>query len=163
MKTLNPIELTSAAFSPFGTVIAPPWNVAPAADEAEFAFYPVVSPAELSGTDMFANLICKSRPFELTKLERHVETAEMLCALSGDSLLCVAAPAANPEMLSFDDVRVFTIRQSQAVLMKPGCWHWIPYPLKKEPSLFLLLFKDGTGDNDLEIAVLPEEYNISTT
>ena len=82
MKSLSPIELTAAAFSPFGTVIAPPLNVAPAADEAEFAFYPVVSPAELSGTDMFANLICKSRPFELTELERHIETAEMLCSLS---------------------------------------------------------------------------------
>ncbi len=162
MSLLKPRELTKEGFGPYGTIIAPPGDAVAAADESHFAFYPVVSAEELSGSEMFANLVCKYRPFILKKLERHLETPEMLCALSGDSLLCVAAPSANPEILSLDDVRVFTIRQSQAVLLKPGCWHWIPYPLQKGPSLFLLLFKDGTGDNDLEIAVLPEEYNIST-
>lgn len=48
----------------------------------------------------------------------------------------------------------------KAVLLGSGTRHWIPFPLLEKPSLFLLMFRDKTGEKDLEIAELRREYSI---
>ena len=57
----------------------------PEADGPEFSYHQVLASRELGGAGIFAELICRKRPLVLEKLERHLQTPEILAAL--DSLL----------------------------------------------------------------------------
>jgi len=39
-------------------------------------------------------------------------------------------------------------------------WHWLPYPLSTKAS-FILLFKKGTPEEDLQVVNLNEEFGLS--
>jgi ureidoglycolate lyase len=39
-------------------------------------------------------------------------------------------------------------------------WHWLPYPLSTKAS-FILLFKKGTPEEDLQIVNLNEGFGLS--
>ena len=42
---------------------------------------------------------------------------------------------------------------------KPRVWHWLPYPLSTKAS-FILLFKKGTPEEDLQIVNLNEKFGL---
>lgn len=154
------VSLTAENFAPYGKILAPLSGREPEADEADFSFTTAALPDDLTEGAMFANLLCKPRDFVVKKLERHRETPEMLAALEGESILCVAPPSADPAVCGADEIAAIRIKRGQAVLLGPGTWHWIPFPLFRQTSLFLLMFRYKTGDNDLEILDLRKEYPI---
>ena len=159
-RLIRAVPLTAEDFAPFGRILAPLSERKPDADEADFSFTSAALPQDLPDDAMIANLVCKPREFSVNKLERHTDTPEMLAALDGDSLLCVAPSSAVPATCGPGEIAAVRINRGQAVLLRSGSWHWIPFPLLDKPSLFLLMFRDKTGENDLEIVDLREEYSI---
>jgi ureidoglycolate hydrolase len=159
-RLIRAVPLTAKGFAPFGRILAPLPGRKPDADEAVFSFTSAALPRDLPDYAMIANLVCKPREFSVRKLERHTDTPEMLAALDGDSLLCVAPSSADPATCGPEGITAFRINRGQAVLLGPGTWHWIPFPLLDKPSLFLLMLRNETGENDLEIVDLREEYSI---
>lgn len=102
-------------------------------------------------------LVCSQRALVLEKMERHVETMEVLVSLKGDSILCLALPGDSPNE---ETIRAVRFPQGKALAMLPGTWHWIPYALQDEPSQCLVIFKGGTGDDDLQMANLNSRYHL---
>ena len=48
----------------------------------------------------------------------------------------------------------FEISAGQAVLLRPGAWHWAPYPLS-EAATFLLILRAETSEHDIEMRDVP--------
>lgn len=88
------------------------------------------------------------RPMVLGRMERHLRTREALIALDGEAVLCVAPPqeGANGGLSGITAVR---IRAGQALILETGAWHWIPFPVGDSTARFLVIFRSGTGKDDL--------------
>jgi len=91
----------------------------------------------------------------LAKLERHVKTAELLSAVDGDAVLCLAPPQ-EPARGSLSGLRALYLRRGSSVVLRPGAWHGIPFPAGSENVRLMVVFRALTGDDDLDFFE-PEE------
>jgi len=98
--------------------------------EEEFTFTLSSEKLPLGGRSCTGLLKAAFRPGLLTRMERHLDTGEILASLRGDCVLC----AAPPGELKPEKIRAFFLKEGQAVVLQPGAWHWIPFPLRKEGS-----------------------------
>ena len=88
------------------------------------------------------------RPMVLGRMERHLRTREALIALEGEAVLCVAPPQESaPGRLS--GITAVRICAGQALILETGAWHWIPFPVGENTARFLVIFRSGTGKDDL--------------
>ena len=149
---LNTLELSEAAFQPFGKVLRLPERK-PDATGAVHEYWDqlVVFPGETSVNF----LITKQRDPIFTEMERHRATAEILVLLAGSCLLPVAPAGPLDEAA----IRVFQMKPGDAVCMEPGTWHWLPFP-REQASQFLVVYHNGTAQHDLEYAPLREAKQI---
>jgi len=94
------------------------------------------------------------RPKVLGRMERHLRTREALIALDGEAVLCVAPPqeSVHGELSGITAVRICA---GQALILEVGAWHWIPFPVGTSTARFLVIFKSGTGKDDLYYHDLP--------
>ena len=46
--------------------------------------------------------------------------------------------------------------------MHAGTWHWVPVPVNREESKFLVVFASGTEAEDLEIRDLPDNIKVNS-
>ena len=89
----------------------------------------------------------------LLKMERHLKTTEIYIAIEGDFIFPVTRPMRLdvPNLQpSVEDVIGFHVKEGQTLIMKPGMWHWGPWPISQRCTI-ILLFKKGTEINDLTI------------
>ena len=88
------------------------------------------------------------RPMVLNRMEHHLRTREALIALDRDAVLCVAPPQedANEDLSGITAVRICA---GQALILETGAWHWIPFPVGDTAARFLVIFRSGTGKDDL--------------
>lgn len=159
MNVLKAIELTNDNFKDYGYIISSS-NSNPMADNDEFLYLGKVSELNMSGNTSTGILIAHKREYLIKKLERHVNTPEILVALEGDSIICLAKPALE-ENDKVEGFKAFYIKQGDAFAMHAGTWHWIPIPVSAENSKFLVLFASGTEDNDLVVKDLEMGFKIS--
>jgi hypothetical protein len=130
-------------------------------DGDEFS-YAVISPDLGLQEPLSAGCLdCASRPLLLSRMERHLRTSEMLTNVEGDSVICVA-PSQDPVNGRIEGLRAIHLRKGQSMLLETGSWHWIPFPLGPVPSRFLVVFRSGTGDDDLGFCDLAEVVGIVT-
>jgi hypothetical protein len=102
---------------------------------------------------------CAPRPMVVTRMERHTKTPEILTAIEGDSVMCIA-PAQEPVGGALKGIRAITVRKGQAFILETGAWHWIPFPVGAQPSRFLVIFRRRTGEDDLQFGALAESVSI---
>lgn len=159
MIELKPIELTAGNFKDYGYVIGK-GRENPMADNEEFKYWGKVSQLKMGDTVSTGVLIGHRRNPIIVKLERHVNTPEVLIALDGDSVICVAKPSSKGTD-KIEGVQVFLVKQGDAFVMYEGTWHWIPVPVRSEDCKFLVVFASGTEDNDLVVKDLQDEIKIS--
>ena len=142
--------LSEGAFAPFGTLLGQPACV-PSLERGDITFWN--NTADLSGlrgSGVTGHLIAHRRELTLTRIERHLHTPEAFIATTGRSLLVVGEPGEiDPEQLC-----AFEISAGQAVLLRPGTWHWAPYPLT-EAATFLLILRAETSEHDIEMRDVP--------
>ena len=143
--------LETKAFAEFGKILTLD-HVATVGDEQEFAFHDTAQKIQLAAHCCTGVLACRSRPRIVSEMERHHDTSEVIVALDGDMVL-VLAPA-DDDLKDHSRIRAFLVRQGEAIVMAPGTWHWIPFPCENRDAHALVLFKDGTGADDLHFRKL---------
>jgi ureidoglycolate lyase len=145
--------LTSAAFSPFGDVIAVDANAA----GMEINDGHTVRYHDLANIDVAAEggralmSVFRSTPLELPikieKMERHPLSSQAFVPLSGRPYLVVVAPAGE-----FDEsgIKAFLAKPDQGVNFHKGTWHHFSLALEAV-SDFLVIDRGGDGDNCDEV------------
>ena len=139
-------RLTAENFRDFGQLLTMD-EVAQVKPENEFDWHDTAGGIELSDNCCTGMLVCRPREKKVLKMESHTKTSEVLVALNGDTVLTVAP--AGDSLETNDNVKAFLLRQGTAVVMKTATWHWIPFPVKDEDAKIMVLFRDGTGADDL--------------
>ena len=152
MEKLTAVELTPESFRGYGSVLSVGPG-APMADSEEITYWGKVAELEMGAHVSTGYLACKPRSGVLKQLERHLRTPEILVALHGDSLVCMARPSA-PGSKGISGLQAFHVRQGQAFVMSPGTWHWAGFPTGKTEAVFLVVFASGTEGEDLEFTDL---------
>jgi len=152
MEKVNVVDLTPQSFAGYGSVLSTGPG-APMADSQEITYWGKVAELEMGTRVSTGYMLCKPRAGVLQQLERHLRTPEILVALRGDSLVCMARPSA-PGSAAISGVQAFHVRQGQAFVMAPGTWHWAAFPTGRAEALFLVVFASGTESTDLEFARL---------
>jgi ureidoglycolate hydrolase len=153
MAVLKAIPMTRDSARGYAEALTDPAGP-PAADEAAFRYWEKVARFELGRRASAGLLACRRRSLVVDRLERHRNTPELLVALSGDSLVCLAPAAEELDGGRAERLRVFLVRQGEAFLLAPGTWHGLPYPLAAPESRFLVVFRADTESTDLEIRSL---------
>lgn len=157
MKKLKQSPLTPENFKEYGFVL----NVArqePAADNPDFKYWSEISQLQMGRVASTGLLYGNMREPVATRLERHVNTPEVLVSVEGDSILCVGKPTGAG--VNIEDVAAFYLKQGDAVALREGTWHAVPFPVNDAICKFIVMFALGTEDNDLELSDLPEEIRI---
>lgn len=90
----------------------------------------------------------KDEKLEVTALEYHDKTAEVMIPLDDDAVLCLA-PAGNLETPLKEDIRAFYIPQGTLIHLNPGTWHFRPMPVYKEEVNVLIVLPERTYKVDL--------------
>lgn len=143
--------LTQAAFAPFGDVIEPaaarrhyPIN----AGSAE-RFHDVVriDTGAADGHTVLSLVLGQpvTLPARLRLLERHPLGSQSWLPLDGGRFLIVVAPAG--EQWTLADVRAFVSDGRQGVNYARGVWHHPLLSLGEAPSMYVVVDRDGPGDN----------------
>ena len=92
-------------------------------------------------------------------LERHFNTPEMLTVLEGDALMVCGLPKNGISEIT--GLKAFYIKQGDVFCMAEGNWHYAPVPYGCEIAKFMVLFREGTEDQDMDVVNLDEEIEIS--
>lgn len=150
-------KLTTESFKKFGQVLSLD-EVAQVKPENEFDWYDTAGGIELSEKCCTGMLVCRPRPKNVVKMECHLRSSEVLAALHGDTVLTVAP--AGDTLENNSNVKAFLLPQGSAVVMNTATWHWIPFPIKDEDAKIMVLFRDGTGADDLNFKELKQAVSI---
>jgi hypothetical protein len=126
-------------------------------DECSFAI--MHADLGLRDASCAGHMVCAPRPMTVSRMERHLHTPEILAAIDGDSVICLAPPQ-EPRAGTLTGMRAVTVRKGQVFILETGAWHWIPFPLQPQPARFLVIFKDKTGENDLQFCTLANTVDL---
>jgi ureidoglycolate lyase len=148
--------ISALAFAPFGKLIEPMPDGAPAGD--------VDRALDLSaGTPRFYIMALSHRPLTVSRITRHREATQVLASVGGGSwLLAVAPPTAESDAPQPDAIRAFTIPGNVAVLLARGTWHAGPFFEPAEMSFFNLEL-DDTNIVDHDTCDLAARFGLSFT
>jgi ureidoglycolate hydrolase len=158
MRELKILALASAAFGSYGTVLNK-MSGDPMGRSAEFNYWGRLGGLRIDGPISSGQLVAFQREPVVRRLESHARTPEVLVALDGDSAVCLARPGISPN----DDragIQAFFLARGDAVALHPGTWHWIPVPMGCATAAFLVLFAEGTEDNDITFCDLEAEIEL---
>lgn len=96
----------------------------------------------------------KKRELCMDRMERHRHTSEIILPVDGKFAIPVCCfDQEEKGGIPVKDVRAFYLDKDQCMILKPGIWHWAPFPLKDNRSI-ILLFQQGTVENDVEFRAL---------
>jgi len=162
MKNLNVKLLVpnKANFAPFGELISIPDSVKPATFSDNHDYWHNLtdfSSLENEGTTGFLRVYRKNRAMVFTQMERHSKTIEAFIPINGTGIFFMCPPDERPDP---SKMTAFILDRSFGVSLKPGAWHWLPYPLTDYMD-FILILRKSTVEQDLEIVDLDDEYNIN--
>jgi ureidoglycolate hydrolase len=149
-------RLNAKDFKKYGSVLTE-YSGAPMADDDVITYWGKAAEVDICRPISSGVLFGHRRPMSTDKLERHLQTPEILTALEGGAVLIVASGETAA------DIAAFYIRQGEAVALNPGIWHWTPFPAEGEKCRFLVLFYSGTEENDLIIKNLNELIEIESS
>lgn len=181
--TIPLTELTQDSFRRFGEVLGPAGNGSTVKTNATFAqngevrmdlpvpaerfadfdvfeYWPGV--ARLSSDPMKLGLLRpRSRPLSFSWMERHVRGSQAFIPLGGRRSVIAVAPDTgidDPHAVPLlGDMRAFVIDGTVGLNIRPGTWHWTPFPLDEGAELLILVRADANKDDlnfiDLEVAL----------
>jgi hypothetical protein len=156
--TLTAKAASAESLAGVAILATPPKGLSPKAGEEytyELAAADLGMPAGLCA----GRLNCASRPMKAVRMEMHTKTPELLSAVDGDAVICVAPPQ-EPRAGRLEGLRAVLVRQGQSIVLAAGAWHWIPFPVGGADVRFLVVFRSATGDDDLHYCELAESVAI---
>ncbi|NCO39295.1 MAG: hypothetical protein COZ06_17915 [Armatimonadetes bacterium CG_4_10_14_3_um_filter_66_18] len=156
-------SITAANFTPFGQYLSfpPPKSTKPTiAVPKVIDYWKQQAVFDSSMKIEIGALTVYDREHAFCEIERHRRTPELLVILDAE----VAIPCAPPhkpmrkgDVPASTDIEVFKVPAGSAVLFPVGGWHWAPYPTTTKKVNILVVFRDNTSQDDLEIVELAEE------
>jgi len=155
---LKAVELSDGALRGIGHVLTHREKARVPAGE-EFTYTQTNRDIGLVGPCSSGSLECSPRPKCLRKMERHIRTVEVLTALDGDAVVCVAPPQ-EPAAGKLAEITAVKVRRGESFVMEKGAWHWIPFPTGRRPVRFMVIFRNATGEDDLHLVDLPDSVTV---
>ena len=157
MRELTPEPLTARAFAPFGSVIqASDEAVRIEINQGHAIRYDRLAEVDVAdGGGAGAISLFRARPLpalELKVFERHPLGSQAFVPLSGKPYLIAVAPAGDLEPAN---IRVFRAEAHQGVQYGKGVWHH--FLLVLDESDFLVVDRNGPGDNCEEVELAPQD------
>lgn len=149
--------LNEKSFREYGQILSEKAGE-PMADDDIISYWGKVANIKFDKNISTGVLFGHKRLMATKNLERHIETPEVLVALSGDAVICVAVPSKQED--EPDKIKAFYIKQGDAISLYRGIWHWTPFPVDSEQCKFLVMFNNDTESKDLYIKNLSEDINI---
>jgi len=146
-------DLSEEALKGIGLLLTPAKRVAPEPD-AETSYFDTVEDLGLGAPCSSGVVECRPRPKTLYRMERHLHTREVLVALEGEAIACLAPPQ-EPGATGLEGMVAVRVKTGQAFILEKGAWHGSPFPVGKNPARLLVIFRSGTGRTDLEFRDLP--------
>jgi ureidoglycolate lyase len=151
-RTLPVLDLTEAAFAPFGEVIRAP-SRSQDADGPGWRWW--AETVLLEGDDRRWSVgyldLEPAPPPRFDWAERHLRSQEAIVPVSGGCLVYVA-PADHPDDPSrlppLEEFRVFRVAPGTGVVMHPAVWHGAPIA-DGGPAKAIVLLLEGTGRDDV--------------
>jgi len=161
VKVLRPTEEN---FERFGTFIKAP-GCAPSVSMPKVLDYwdQVVNLFDDGCDAQLGFLTAKFRPFEFTRMERHIRSDEAFIPLEGKACIFALAPACDQDsptqLPDPSEVVAFILDGSTAVNLRAGVWHWAPFPLA-ESANFVLALRKGTTEEDIDLRDLEKDLQV---
>ena len=155
---LQAVNLSESALRGIGTVIIPRQRLSVPAG-TEFLYSETNGGLGLEGPLSSGSMECAPRQKKLSRLECHLKTPELLVALDGDAVVCVAPPQ-EPANGTLKGLTAVKMRAGESIIVQKGAWHWIPYPEGARPVRFLVVFRAATGKDDLNYCDLAEPLSV---
>jgi ureidoglycolate hydrolase len=152
-------DLTEETLAGIGRMLTPSaWT--PPEPGAEHSYVDTLEDLHLEAPCSAGVVECARRPMSVHRMERHRGTREALVCLEGEAIVCLAPPqqAAGKDL---QGIIAGKVRCGQAFILDTGAWHSIPFPVGKKTARFLVIFRSGTGRNDLEYHDFPESHSLA--
>jgi ureidoglycolate hydrolase len=147
-------SLNEKNFAPYGQVVAFPEGIS--IDPSAVHGWKVVANIPFSGEVEVGWLLLKQRPMDVTQMEHHLNTPEMIIPLDSPFMVPVApANEAAAALPNPQQIEGFIVEPGQALVMDRSGWHWLPFPTKETGSCLIIFSKD-TPAHDLLIKDLPD-------
>jgi len=147
-------DLSEQALKGIGQILTPAKRVVPGPD-AEHSYFDTVDDLQLGAPCSAGVVECRPRPKVLRRMERHLHTREALVALEGEAIVCLAPPQ-DPGATGLAGIVALKVKTGQAFILEVGAWHGSPFPVGRKAARLLVIFRSGTGRNDLEFHDLPQ-------
>ena len=125
-RLLIPIEISAAAFRPFGTLIDAGAVSPEAINDGTTMRHSDLAALDLRGGSrdpVLGIYVASARrfPLRIARLERHQSAAQVFLPLGNHRFVVVVAPGS--EMPQWEGLRAFVTRPGQGVVLHRGCWH----------------------------------------
>jgi ureidoglycolate hydrolase len=95
------------------------------------------------------------------RMERHLESVEIIIPVSDSLFIPVAPPESTPDP---EKIRIIPVQVGEIINLHPCVWHFAYGPIRavsrKKPLEYLVLLKSGTPTDDLEMVELNQEVRI---
>jgi ureidoglycolate hydrolase len=145
--------ISALAFAPFGKLVEPMPDGAPAGD--------VDQALDLSGgRPRFYIMALEHRALTVSRITRHSQATQVLASAGGGSWLLAVAPPGTADAPDPAAIRAFRIPGTVAVLLSRGTWHAGPYFESPSMSFFNLELED-TNVVDHDTCDLASHFGIS--
>jgi ureidoglycolate lyase len=154
-------KLTEKSFAEFGVILGEQKgkkpNIKDALSDVWLGFSDLMGIGSKPGRHI-TYLKIHSKPKINNKIERHCTTAESFIPLEGRSIIMLVSPEntdknGRPNMKK---CKAFLMDGANGILLKPGTWHAVPYPLTKIASYLVLVDDSIIEKNDLNITEIEE-------
>ncbi len=151
MKKVKVEKLTDAAFACFGCVLTTEGHEF-TGEAGVYRWFEKQSSVDGACAVSINLLTAIERDFVCQKFESHSHTTETILPLTGG--LIVAGISAGE--VTCERLQAFYVPVGMGVSWAPGVWHYAPYPIGSDATC-AVIFRQGTGSDDVEFAELPEE------
>jgi ureidoglycolate hydrolase len=125
--------------------------------ELALQWWPELASFEMTGRTADLGLARVTRgTWTVPRIERHVQTSELLIPFGGNILVPVAPPdtsRAPADAAALEaTIQAVLVRVGEALILGPGVWHAPAFPVEAVAYYWCLL-RRGTGAEDVEYAV----------
>ncbi len=148
------VRLTPETFGDLGTVVYKP-DTEPTVTRPGLRFWSRVGAMEIPGEVEMGILELTAQEFVFDHMERHVHTPEMFIPIEGVAVMPIGLGSGPDGFPWPEEIRGYLIDSTTSIIIRPGVWHWIPYPLTSVAS-YLIPALVGTPTDDREVRPLDQ-------
>lgn len=138
-------HVTPENFSAFGRVVVPPASK-PTSEAPDYKFWSDIADYDIEGeTEIGICTVFRQRKSEISGMERHLRTPEILIPINGPFILPLLSEGAADH-----DAQAFRVDLGEAVVIDRAVWHGTCLPVGKKASSYFVIFRKRTPHEDVE-------------